>query len=101
METAPVALLVRGAVADPILWILAGVIGWDHRRPALATAGLLGTAGCVWGRRSRGRLCIDGRTPRSGDGRVDGGGLRRVAAGGRADSARDSLAFREAMIYFP
>lgn len=49
MEIAPVALVVRGAVVDPILWILAGVIGWDHRRPALATAGLLGTAGCVWG----------------------------------------------------
>lgn len=49
MEIAPVALVVRGAVVDPILWILAGVIGWDHHRPALATAGLLGTAGCVWG----------------------------------------------------
>lgn len=49
MEIAPVALIVRGAVVDPILWILAGVIGWDHRRRALATASLLGTAGCVWG----------------------------------------------------
>ena len=49
MEIAPVALVVRGAVADPILWILAAVIGWDHRRAAAATIGLLGTAGCVWG----------------------------------------------------
>ena len=34
---------------DPILWVLAAFIGWNHARPATKTVGFLVTAGCLWG----------------------------------------------------
>ena len=49
MDPALLPIMVRGALADPILWTLAGVLGWNHRRAARAAAGLLGCAGAVWG----------------------------------------------------
>lgn len=49
MDPELIPVMVRGAAADPILWIVAPVIGWNHRRPVRSTIGLLGSAGAVWG----------------------------------------------------
>ena len=49
METALLWTMIAGSLRDPILWILAAVIGWDHTRPATKTVGYLVTAGCLWG----------------------------------------------------
>ena len=49
MDTALLWTMVAGSLRDPILWILAAVIGWDHKRAAPKTVGYLVTAGCLWG----------------------------------------------------
>lgn len=49
MDAALVPLMLRGALADPILWIVGAAIGWDGRRPARSTVAMLGCAGAVWG----------------------------------------------------
>lgn len=41
--------MIAGSLRDPILWILAAVLGWDHTRAATKTIGFLVTAGCLWG----------------------------------------------------
>ena len=48
MEAA-VSVMAKGAFADPILWILAAVIGWSCRGPIATAIGLLGCAGAAWG----------------------------------------------------
>ena len=49
MDTALLWTMVAGSLRDPILWILAAVIGWDYTRAATKTVGFLVTAGCLWG----------------------------------------------------
>jgi len=49
METALLWPMIAGSLRDPILWILAAVIGWDHTRAATKTISFLITAGCLWG----------------------------------------------------
>lgn len=49
METALIWTMIAGSLRDPILWILAAVVGWDHTRAASKTFGFLVTAGCLWG----------------------------------------------------
>ena len=49
MDDGLIWLMVRGAVADPVLWVFAAVVGWDHRRPARSTAVMLAGAGAIWG----------------------------------------------------
>ena len=49
MDTALLWAMVAGSLRDPILWILAAVIGWSYERAATKTIGFLVTAGCLWG----------------------------------------------------
>ena len=49
MESALIWTMITGSLRDPILWILAAVIGWDQTRPAAKTINLLVTAGGLWG----------------------------------------------------
>ncbi len=44
-----VSAMITGALRDPVLWVMGAVIGWDHARPAPATASLLVAAGGFWG----------------------------------------------------
>ncbi|MDP6353396.1 MAG: hypothetical protein QF926_09335 [Alphaproteobacteria bacterium] len=41
--------MIAGALRDPILWVMAAVIGWSVNREVTRTIGLLATAGGVWG----------------------------------------------------
>lgn len=49
MESTLIWTMIAGSLPDPILWILAAVIGWDHKRAATKTFGFLVSAGCLWG----------------------------------------------------
>lgn len=49
METALFWTMIAGSLRDPILWILAAIIGWDTGRAATKTISFLVTAGCLWG----------------------------------------------------
>lgn len=49
MESALIWTMITGSLRDPILWILAAVMGWDHARPAAKTINLLVAAGALWG----------------------------------------------------
>ena len=49
MDSTLIWTMIAGSLRDPILWILAAVIGWDHTRAASKTVGFLVTAGCLWG----------------------------------------------------
>ncbi len=49
MDSALIWPMITGSLRDPILWILAAVIGWNHARAATKTISYLVTAGCLWG----------------------------------------------------
>jgi len=49
MEAALIWTMIAGSLRDPMLWILAAVIGWDHTRAATKTISFLVTGGCLWG----------------------------------------------------
>ncbi len=49
MDANTLWLVIGGSLRDPLLWILAAVLGWDVDRELRRTIGFLASAGGVWG----------------------------------------------------